>query len=69
MAAEKTSDIIARAEMTHELTADEIAGVLGDASTEDELAAAADRVRKRYVGDEVHLRGIIEFSNICRCSC
>lgn len=69
MAAEKTSDIIARAEMTHELTADEIAGVLGDASTEDELAAAADRVRKRYVGDEVHLRGIIEFSNICRRDC
>lgn len=29
----------------------------------------ADKVRKEYVGDEVHLRGLIEFSNICKCSC
>ncbi len=33
------------------------------------LIHAADRVRKRYVGEEVHLRGLIEFSNYCRNSC
>lgn len=33
------------------------------------LYHAADRVRKRYVGDEVHLRGLIEFSNYCRRGC
>ncbi len=33
------------------------------------LYRAADRVRKRTVGDEVHLRGLIEFSNYCRRSC
>ena len=33
------------------------------------LYRVADRVRKRSVGDEVHLRGLIEFSNYCRGSC
>ena len=30
---------------------------------------AADRVRARVMGDGVHLRGLIEFSNICRMDC
>ena len=34
-----------------------------------ELFAAADRVRQEQMGDEVFLRGIIEFSNYCRRSC
>lgn len=29
----------------------------------------ADLIRKKYVGDEVHLRGLIEFSNYCRKNC
>jgi len=33
------------------------------------LYAAADRVRQENMGDEVFLRGIIEFSNYCRRSC
>jgi biotin synthase len=33
------------------------------------LYAAADRVRHENVGDEIYLRGIIEFSNHCRKSC
>ncbi len=34
------------------------------------LFAEADRVRRENVGDEIHLRGLIEFSNVCsrRCS-
>ena len=34
-----------------------------------ELFNWADEVRRENVGDEVHLRGLIEFSNICRCDC
>ncbi len=34
-----------------------------------DLFAAADRVRKQQVGDEVFLRGIIEFSNYCERNC
>ena len=33
------------------------------------LMHAANEVRKNSVGDEVHLRGIIEFSNYCRQQC
>lgn len=33
------------------------------------LFATADRVRQRMVGDAVHLRGLIEFSNICIRQC
>ena len=38
---------------------------------EDEniLYQKADETRHKYVGDEVHLRGLIEFSNICRNNC
>jgi biotin synthase len=33
------------------------------------LFQAADRVRRRFVGEEIHLRGIVEFSNICIQNC
>jgi len=33
------------------------------------LWAAADEVRRRHVGDEVHLRGLIEISNYCVRAC
>ena len=36
---------------------------------EDVLYKQADKLRQEYVGDEVHLRGLIEFSNICRNNC
>lgn len=62
-------DLIAKAEQTHRLELAEIAGLLGDADCEQQLAAAADRVRSAYVGNAVHLRGLIEFSNICRRDC
>jgi len=34
-----------------------------------ELFYAADKVRKEQVGDEIFLRGIIEFSNHCERNC
>ena len=33
------------------------------------LQQAAQETRRRYVGDVLHLRGLIEFSNICSCDC
>jgi len=33
------------------------------------LLKMADEIRKQNVGDEVHLRGLVEFSNICVRSC
>ena len=38
-------------------------------SNNDDVLKQADAIRKEYVGDEVHLRGLIEFSNICKREC
>jgi biotin synthase len=35
----------------------------------DELYRHADVVRKNHMGDEVYIRGIIEFSNVCVNNC
>lgn len=43
--------------------------ILAEGEAAEELYAEADRVRREYVGEEVHLRGIIEFSSFCRCRC
>lgn len=47
----------------------ELIDILKDDSINEELFKKADKVRKDSVGDEVHLRGLIEFSNICKCFC
>jgi len=62
-------ELIKKAEASHELTREEIAAILADDSINQELFSAADRTRKRYVGDAVQLRGLIEFSNFCRQNC
>ncbi len=64
-----SEELIERAERTHRLSEGELAALLADAACEEALAAAADRVRHAHVGDGVHLRGLIEFSNICRRNC
>lgn len=61
--------LINKAEQTHSLEKSEIVALLEADGCNKELFAAADRVRHRYVGDEVHLRGLIEFSNICKQNC
>ncbi|MBP2641463.1 MAG: Radical domain protein [Firmicutes bacterium] len=61
--------LIHKAETKHQLTREEIVQLLSDATIDEELFAAANRVRECYVGDEVHLRGLIEFSNYCQQNC
>ncbi|RKY28198.1 MAG: [FeFe] hydrogenase H-cluster radical SAM maturase HydE [Planctomycetota bacterium] len=53
------------------MTKREIEGRLreADGARLKELWRVADETRRRYVGDEIHLRGIIEFSNYCRRNC
>ena len=61
--------ILAKAEQTHQLTEAELVRLLTDPDAAVPLYAAADRVRQKYVGDQVELRGLIEFSNICKQNC
>lgn len=54
-----------------ELERDEVLQLL---QTEDQLIIErlydhANQYRKKYVGNEVHMRGLIEFSNYCRRNC
>lgn len=47
----------------------EVIEILKDNRQNDCLFSLADKIRKENVGDEVHLRGLIEFSNICKRTC
>jgi len=53
------------------LSPEDILFLLSTAEREEEevLFETADQVRKDCVGDEVHLRGIVEFSNCCAQNC
>lgn len=62
-------DLIEKAEKTHSLTKEELVKLLKTEEYDEEIFAAANRIRQKYVGDEVHLRGLIEFSNICKQNC
>lgn len=62
-------NIINKAETTHELSREELISLLETNEFDKEILEAADRVRSKYVGDEVHLRGLIEFSNTCSQDC
>ena len=51
------------------LNRNEIITLLSDEENQSQLFKRADDIRRRHVGDDVHLRGLIEFSNICRNDC
>ncbi|MBE6453183.1 MAG: [FeFe] hydrogenase H-cluster radical SAM maturase HydE [Alphaproteobacteria bacterium] len=61
--------LIEKAKKTHALNRDEIISLLYDKNCTSELFCAADEVRLKYVGDNIHLRALIEFSNICKNNC
>lgn len=54
---------------THDLENEEWKELLDSADCDDELRAAADKVRREYYGDAVFLRGLIEFTNYCKNNC
>ncbi len=67
----ETARIIAKAVSGEALWKDELVGLLTLTSPEETeaLFQAADGVRRSCVGDEIFLRGIIEFSGHCRRNC
>lgn len=68
---EKFKSLVAKAAECHELTKEELVYVLQPEDQEERelLFKKADEVRQNYCGSDVHLRGIIEFSNICERNC
>ena len=47
----------------------ELKELLDRKESDQSLFAAADRKRREIYGDEVYLRGLIEFTNHCRNNC
>ena len=66
-----TANIIAKLANEHNLSDAELLALL--TSTEDglneQLACAADKLRRQYYGDKVYIRGLIEFTNYCKNNC
>ena len=64
------ADLIEKAFTGYDLSPADIVRLLSLSGKDTKmLLAAADSIRKQYVGDEVYLRGIIEFSNFCERNC
>lgn len=59
--------ILEKAKETHNLDFGEVLALLN--SEGQGLFKIANEVREKYVGNEVHLRGLIEFTNICKNTC
>ena len=63
------NDLIKKAMKMHVLDKEELIELLSCDNYNQEIFDAADEVRKKYVGDDIHLRALIEFSNICKNNC
>ncbi|SHH22403.1 [FeFe] hydrogenase H-cluster radical SAM maturase HydE [Thermosipho atlanticus] len=51
------------------ITYEELVYLLSTDKYDQQIFELADQIRKKYVGNEVHIRAIIEFSNICKMDC
>ena len=61
--------LIHKAAEQHSLNREELIALLRNDEINRQLFETADEVRRQYVGDGIHLRGLIEFSNFCRNNC
>ncbi|MEN3202729.1 MAG: [FeFe] hydrogenase H-cluster radical SAM maturase HydE [Atribacterota bacterium] len=64
-------DILEMLEKEEDCSQGDIVSLLrcDDPEVVEKLFTIADTKRKKYVGDGVHLRGLVEFSNFCRKNC
>ena len=63
------SELIMRLRHDRTLTDPEFAALIEYKDELPALTAAADEVRRSVYGDAVFLRGLIEFTNICKNEC
>ncbi|MGN1030915.1 MAG: [FeFe] hydrogenase H-cluster radical SAM maturase HydE, partial [Butyricicoccaceae bacterium] len=48
---------------------EELRALIVSEEANEPLAAAADEVRRAHYGTDVYLRGLIEFTNVCKNDC
>ena len=63
----RSSSLLKKVLEKHELEKEEIVFLIENAK--DDLFIAANEVREKYKGNDVHIRGLIEFTNICKNDC
>ncbi len=63
------NELIRKLQTQRDLTDPELLTVLQTDAFDDALFAAADAVRRRVYGNAVFVRGLIEFTNICKNDC
>ncbi|MBB6061625.1 biotin synthase [Thermosipho japonicus] len=51
------------------LTFEQLAHIIENEKYDEEILNYANEIREKYVGNEVYVRAIIEFSNYCRMDC
>lgn len=63
--------LIQQMEQTHDLPDEGLLALLTDEDeeTRQALAAAADRLRRRWYGNTLYVRGLIEFTSYCKNDC
>ncbi len=65
MRRDSLEEVLHKLDQEEDCTQEELVQLLSCSETNilERLFLLADRKRKKYVGDAVHLRGLIEFSN------
>lgn len=63
------NSLVKKLKNNHILSKEELVCLIENSCFDNDIFIAADQVRQKYVGDEVHLRGLIEFCNICSRNC
>ena len=61
--------LIEKLDSTQNLTDDELLCILKTSDYDNELFKRADSKRRQVYGDEVYIRGLIEFTNYCKNDC
>lgn len=65
----KTFDTIEKLITYRNLSDNELVALLQNDNYDNELFSAADKKRREIYGDEVYIRGLIEFTNYCENNC
>lgn len=63
------SDIVEKLCKNKNLSDEELFELISSDKYDEELYSAADKARRRFYGDEVYIRGLIEFTNYCKNNC
>lgn len=68
---EKIKKLIEKLESEHKLSVDEFTYILENATDDDReyIRSVAQEISKSKFGNKVYIRGIVEFSNICKNDC